>query len=70
MNAIGVSHPCPAIMTVDIQKDRKEKKIIMGPSLVGSDSSPSKNIYIYVRQEKMDKEHGITETNTKHRIRW
>jgi len=32
---------------VDIQKDRKEKKIIMGPSLVGSDPSPSKkNIYI------------------------
>lgn len=69
MNATRVSHPYPAIMTVDIQKDRKKKKSIMGPSLVGSDPSSSKK-YIYVRQEKKDKEHGIIETNAKHRIRW
>lgn len=70
MNATRVSHPYPAIMTVDIQKDRKKKKSIMGPSLVGSDPSSSKKKNIYVRQEKMDKEHEIIEINAKHRIRW
>lgn len=65
MDSTGVSHPYPAIMAVDIQKDR----IIKGLTLIGPDPAPNKKRR-KKGQEKMDMEHGIIETNRKHRIRW